>query len=151
MEKESWHEISRLFRLAGRLGKAMRLTVMLVCVSVSSLFANASAQSMRVDLKVEDKSLVEVMDILKAQTGYSFVYSAGDVENVRGITLDVRDMTVTEVLDIVLEGTNLTYKIEDDLIILKKAPALYSGRLLNHVSARTRQRAGRRCRPRRGV
>ena len=103
--------------------KSLRWTVMIVCLTVTSFFANASAQNMRLDLTVEDKSLVEVMDILKEKTGYSFVYSAADVEGVAGLTYDFKDMTVSEMLDVMLRDTGLSYKIEGDLIILKKAPA----------------------------
>ena len=104
------------------IGKGMRLAVMMVCLSVTSLFASVSAQNVKLDLQVEDKWLVEVMDLLQEKSGYSFVYSAADVEGIGGLTFDLRGMTVTEALDAVLEGTGLTYTIEENLIILKKAP-----------------------------
>ena len=100
------------------------MAVMLMCLWVTPLFANVSAQKMRMDLSVENKSLVEVMDLLKEKTGYSFVYSASDVEDVRGLTHNFKDMTVEEILDILLKDTGLSYKIEDDLIILKKIPTV---------------------------
>ena len=100
------------------------MAVMLMCLWATPLFANVSAQNMRMDLSVENKSLVEVMDLLKEKTGYSFVYSASDVEDVRGLTHNFKDMTVEEILDVLLKDTGLSYKIEDDLIILKKIPTV---------------------------
>ena len=124
MGNECTHNECRRDALGARLGRPFRLAVMLMCLWATPLFANVSAQNMRMDLSVENKSLVEVMDLLKEKTGYSFVYSASDVEDVRGLTHNFKDMTVEEILDVLLKDTGLSYKIEDDLIILKKIPTV---------------------------
>ena len=75
----------------------MRLVVLLLLFSVGSvLFANA--QGVRLDLQVKQKSLIEVIDILKQKTGFSFVYSAADAERVTGLTFDLKNKTIREVL-----------------------------------------------------
>ena len=122
MGNECTHNECRRDALGARLGRPFRLAVMLMCLWATPLFANVSAQNVRMDLSVENKSLVEVMDLLKAKTDYSFVYSAADVEGVRGLTHDFKDMTVEEILDVLLKDTGLSYTIEDNLIILKRIP-----------------------------
>lgn len=106
-----------------KLVRTMKLIIVFLMVSVSALFANVAAQDMKLDLRVEHKSLIEVMDLLKQKSGFSFIYSAAEVESVTGITMDVRDKTIREVLDIALSGTELTYTIESNLIILRKVVA----------------------------
>ena len=98
----------------------MKLIIVLLMVSASTLFASVSAQDMKLDLQVEHKSLIDVMDLLKQKSGFSFIYSAADVEKVTGITMSVHDKTIREILDIALKGTNLMYTIENELIILKR-------------------------------
>ncbi len=98
--------------------RTIKLVVLLLVLSASMLFANA--QDMKLNLQVKQKSLIEVVDILKQKSGLSFIYSAADVEQVVGITINVQDKTIREILDIVLAGTNLVYTIEKDLIILKR-------------------------------
>ncbi|MEY8592955.1 SusC/RagA family TonB-linked outer membrane protein [Butyricimonas hominis] len=99
--------------------KTMRLVVLLLLFSVGSvLFANA--QGVRLDLQVKQKSLIEVIDILKQKTGFSFVYSAADAERVTGLTFDLKNKTIREVLDAVLAKTNFVYTIDDKVIILKR-------------------------------
>ena len=78
------------------------------------------AQGQKIDLHVEHKSLVEVMDMLKLKSGFSFIYSAEDVEKVTGITVNVMKKNVDEILELVLKGTGLTYKVEGNLIVLRK-------------------------------
>ena len=99
--------------------KTMRLVVLLLLFSVGSvLFANA--QEVRLVLQVKQKSLIEVIDILKQKTGFSFVYSAADAERVKGLTFDLKNKTIRKVLDAVLAKTNFVYTIDDKVIILKR-------------------------------
>lgn len=97
-----------------------RWVVVFLTLSMSTIFGQVSAQEKRISLKVEHKTLIEVMDLLKAKTGCSFVFSAGDVEGVSGISLDVKDKTLTEILSMALKGSGLVYTVEGNLIILKR-------------------------------
>lgn len=56
-----------------KLVRTMKLIIVFLWVSVSALFANVAAQDMKLDLRVEHKSLIEVMDLLKQKSGF-FVY-----------------------------------------------------------------------------
>lgn len=102
----------------------MKLVMVILALSANTLWASVSAQNVRMDLFVEQKSLIEVMDLIKQKSGYSFIYSAGDVEQVGKISMGVKNKTIREILDLALQGTNLFYSIEDDLIILKKTNVL---------------------------
>lgn len=123
MEKWSTHFLFRGSPGLIKWMKTMKLIIVLLVMSAGTLFANVSAQDMKLDLRVEQKSLVEIMDLLKQKSGFSFIYSAGDVENITGISISVADKTIREILNLVLKGTNLVFSIEKDLIILKQAPA----------------------------
>ena len=46
------------------------------------------------------------------------------MEQVGKISMGVKNKTIREILDLALQGTNLFYSIEDDLIILKKTNVL---------------------------
>lgn len=120
MEKGSLHSWFRGDPGLVKWVMTMKLIIVLLMVSASTLFASVSAQDMKLDLDVEHKSLIEVMDLLKQKSGFSFIYSATDVEKVTGITMSVHDKTIREILDIALKGTNLMYTIENELIILKR-------------------------------
>ena len=102
----------------------MKLVMVILALSANTLWASVSAQNVRMDLFVEQKSLIEVMDLIKQKSGYSFIYSAGDVEQVGKISMVSKNKTIREILDLALQGTNLFYSIEDDLIILKKTNVL---------------------------
>lgn len=98
----------------------MKVVILLLFICCGQLSANMKAQGQKIDLHVEHKSLVEVMDMLKLKSGFSFIYSAEDVEKVTGITVNVMKKNVDEILELVLKGTGLTYKVEGNLIVLRK-------------------------------
>ena len=101
--------------------RVIKLFVLFVMLSSESLFATVKAQQVRLNLEIENKSLVEVMDLLKEKAGVQFVYSGADVKSVNNISVSIKDKNVVEILDIVLKGTNLTYVQEGNLIILRHA------------------------------
>ena len=107
-------ELSFRFRFRGipksiELIRVIKLFVLFVMLSSESLFATVKAQQVRLNLEIENKSLVEVMDLLKEKAGVQFVYSGADVKSVNNISVSIKDKNVVEILDIVLKGTNLTY------------------------------------------
>ena len=101
--------------------RVMKLFVLFVMLSSGSLFASVKAQQVKLNLEIENKSLIEIMDMLKEKAGVQFVYSGADVKNVNNISVSIKDKNVIEILDIVLKGTNLTYVQEGNLIILRHA------------------------------
>jgi tonB-linked outer membrane protein, susC/ragA family len=121
MEKLNLHFLLRGSPKLTGMVRVLKLVVIFFGISVGSIFAKASAQGMKLDLVVQNKSLVEVMDLLKQKSGCSFIYSAVDVEKVKNLSLRAENMTLSEILDRILEGTGLIYSIEDKIVILKRA------------------------------
>lgn len=98
----------------------MKFCLLIMLISVSQLFADAFGQNNRVSLKLENKSLVELMDVIQEKTDYSFIYSAKDIEKVKSVSIEVENALLKDVLDKVLEGTGIEYMFESNLIIFKK-------------------------------
>ncbi len=97
----------------------MRLScyvVLLVCMHV---LGAVDAQT-RVDLNVKNVTLHDVIWELQKQTGFVFVYSTQDVEEINLAHVDASQRTVKEVLDDCLRNTGLTYSILDDVIVIRK-------------------------------
>lgn len=64
----------------------------------------------------------EVIEMIKAQSDYTFVYNVEELSKLRRVSLDVREMAVEEVLRQCLENTGYTYRIEDRVVVIKRAP-----------------------------
>ncbi|WP_163710062.1 SusC/RagA family TonB-linked outer membrane protein [Mangrovibacterium lignilyticum] len=97
----------------------MRLTFILVFCAAISVSASTYSQSKRVTLDVEDASASELFDEIKRQCDYSFFFNEDNLSQMEHITLRKSDVTVKEVLDEIFSGTNITYTLIDDVIVIK--------------------------------
>ena len=93
-----------------------------VFVFVATLHVSAAlhSQNKMVTLHLERVSLEEVIQSLKLQTDYGFFYNidSKDIKKMTSISLDVKNMALEDVLSQILKGTNLTYTIVNDVVIL---------------------------------
>lgn len=106
----NWKKWSRMTRLG---------FLLLICLQFSA-YATGRAQGMKVSLDMHNVTLEQVLKELKAQTGMRFFYS---VEKARGEQKEVvkmKDISLEEALRQVLDGTKLTYEIQQDVIVIRE-------------------------------
>ena len=98
----------------------MRLCVILLVAGLTTLHAKSFSQIRKVSVEVSDQTLLNVLDLLQEKSGYTFLFSSSDIQGIAGISLNVKEKSVAEVLKECLAGTDLSYELNGDLIILKK-------------------------------
>lgn len=101
----------------------MRLSFYLVLLGCMHVSAAIDAQTI-VNLNAKNVTLHDVIWELQKQTGFVFLYSTQDVEAVRLPEISAAHRSVKDVLDNCLKDTGLTYNIQDDVIVIRKAEAL---------------------------
>ena len=117
-----------IFRHGGRLLRWC-LCLFVCCSSVSIVRAQADAAP-RVDLNVSDATLVSVIENLREQTKYNFLFNAADLQGAKPVTIRLRNVTLQVALDSILPSRNLTYTIADKSVIIKKKTADQQARLV---------------------
>ena len=73
-----------------------------------------------ISLKVSDVPLVKVLEEIRKQSGYNFMYNEKFTRNVGRITLEVKNLPLETVMEKVLKGTGLNFRIQDNIIILQE-------------------------------
>lgn len=91
----------------------------LVFVVFSPGYACGQQQGL-ISLKVSDAPFVKVLEEIRKQSGYNFMYNERFTKNVGGVTLDVKDQPLEAVMKEVLKGTDLNFRIQDNIIILQE-------------------------------
>ena len=110
-----------LFACAWKILKIMRLTVFLItltCLQTFALSNYAQTQTQKLELKVTNATLTEVLDRIENQSDYYFFYNNKNVNLDSKVSLDLADKTITEVLNILFAGTDVSYTINNRQIIL---------------------------------
>lgn len=99
--------------------RIMKLAALLVTISLQ-VSAFSSGQ---VTLSLKDAPLEKAFDAIKVQTGMYFFYLLEDVVRAKKVTLSVRNVAVDVALAKILDGQNLTFKIDGRNIFIKKVKA----------------------------
>ena len=97
----------------------MKFVLLFLLASVAQLSAGVYGQVGKVTLQMEDATFEEVMRALEGMTGYSFVYQDSEVAGVKNLDLNYTDTEIREVLDACLAGTGLSYRLVDDVIVIR--------------------------------
>jgi TonB-linked SusC/RagA family outer membrane protein len=92
--------------------------VMLLLVSLL-LFSSVSAQN--IVLNLNNVPLKEVFKQLESETSYKFLFKTEDVNPVANVSINVSNGDITSVMSQCLSGTGLTWEVDDDVVIVRKA------------------------------
>ncbi len=100
----------------------MRISVFLVIISVTQVFAANIVSSQTISLNVRDMTVREVFREIESQSPYSFFFYDNFPDLNKRIDLSEATASIEEVMDHVLTNTGLTYRmLEENLIVI--APA----------------------------
>lgn len=95
----------------------MRALLVLLFMAVSIQWGFA-----QLNLNVSRGTLGTVIEQIKSQSKYQFFYD-DNLASMRIESLNVKDVSLVEVLDKALKGKNVVYKIDDNVVYLSKANA----------------------------
>jgi len=107
----TWKPLMKLFLI-------MRLSFIITLCCFLEVSASTYSQNTKLDIKIKDANIKEIFEVIKNQSEFTFVYNVDDIEEIDKISCDFSGSTVEEVLDHCLEGTKMTYKVRDKVIII---------------------------------
>ena len=99
----------------------MRLGLYLLLLTTFTVNANGFSQKAKVTLDVKQGTLLHIITELRKAFDYQFLYRVDDLEKYGRRDLKVQDAGVEEVMNKLLLGTYLTWRLEDDVILIKAA------------------------------
>ena len=100
--------------------RAMKLTCALLFAASFGVFATGNAQTMRVNIQVENVSTGKVLSEIEKQTDYLFIYNKKEVDLKRKTSVNAVNKTTAEVLSTIFDGTDVIYAIEGENIMLMR-------------------------------
>jgi len=98
--------------------KVMKIAAMLLIVVCSQAAARGVAQT--VSLREKEVPVAKVLQMIKKQTGYDFLYNIKTIELGGRISVYVKGASLTEALDACFENSLLTYSIRNNVIVISE-------------------------------
>src|SRR5882757_872256 len=108
--------------VAGKAAKTkliMKLTA--VFLLIATVHVSATSFSQKVSIRGKGLLLEDVFQRMHTQTGYAFVYNQTVLDHAQKVTLNVKDLPVTDVLNACLLGQGLAYSIRNNIITISRA------------------------------
>ncbi|MFY7899243.1 MAG: STN domain-containing protein, partial [Chitinophagaceae bacterium] len=84
------------------------------------IHANANMNAQTVSLSGKNLPIENVLSSIKAQTGFLFFYDYEIVQKAKPISIDVKNIPLTEALNLICKDQQFTYQLENKTIVLKE-------------------------------
>ncbi|WP_091152044.1 SusC/RagA family TonB-linked outer membrane protein [Mucilaginibacter pineti] len=98
----------------------MRLIIFLTILSCLKVSANVYAQ--QISINVKNAPVEAVLKDIKKQSGYSLIAEDHLLDNVRGVSLILKNVSIQKALDECFKEQSLTYQIVGKTILIKRKP-----------------------------
>jgi len=102
-----------------KLNLKMRLTFILLIVSLFRIEANTYSQSTKVTLDLKNVSVQQVFETIEKKTDFKFLFDTNEVDLNRKVTIREKKQSIDVILAKLFRTTNITHTILDTQIILK--------------------------------
>jgi TonB-linked SusC/RagA family outer membrane protein len=108
----------RVFTPLQKMLLTMKLSVFLFLLGIISVQANELFSQTSLSMQMESASVEEVLEEIKQQCDYDFIYDYEYVKELEDVTIEFNRASLDEVLYEVLKNTNLDYRVDDKMIVL---------------------------------
>lgn len=98
----------------------MKLTFTFLLLGLITVSASTYSQNTKLDLSMKNNSIIEVFREIEEQSEFYFMYQKEELKKLDKVSVNVKGVKVTDILDELLVGTDLNYKIVDRYIVVRK-------------------------------
>lgn len=105
---------------SGKFFRMMKLVLFLCCVGMMQVSAMTYAQTGTVSIRVKEASVLKVLQLIEAQSGYTFVYNNEQMNRLKPVSLNAIDEKITKILDECLADSPLGYELIDKVIVISQ-------------------------------
>lgn len=100
---------------------AMKMTLLFLLVNLFVVSANDGfAQSQKISFKTKNSTVVEALNLLRANAGMKVLYSPEELNNSTSITVDLKNASIEDVLNEVLKNQTVGFVVDGDKIIISQ-------------------------------
>lgn len=101
--------------------RIMKLICLFMFVVLMQVSASTYSQNTKLNFAGQNLTIEQVLGRIEDQSDFSFFYNVKEVDLTKLVNIDVQDKSVEEVLNLIMEGTGLSYTINNKLIIVHMA------------------------------
>ena len=98
----------------------MKLTTLLLILSLMKIQASVYSQNTKLTFNIKNVPVEKLFNKVESVSEYRFLFESSIIDLNRKVTVNVKKKGITEILEEVFKGTDISYTINDRQIILVK-------------------------------
>ncbi len=134
MKKELFHRDSYPMNFVQKLLLTMKLTTALLFIGILHISAIGHSQNARLHLNFKSGTLGDVIEAIENQSDYKIFYKNAQVDTHKSVSVNESEGSVATILNNALNGSNLSYKVMDKVIVLAPAKEIQQKQLSGIVT-----------------
>ncbi len=100
--------------------RIMRLTFFLMIGFILSVSANSYSQETRLDIKLKNCTIVDLIAHVEDNSEFVFLYKNEDLDLERKMNINLKNVNIFQIMDVALEGQGVNYDVYERQVILSK-------------------------------
>lgn len=100
--------------------RIMRLICLFMILGLMQVTASSYSQSTKISVSGTNLTMEDVFELIEDQSEFSFFYNLKQLDLSKKVDISVEEQTVDKILNEVLGGTNMTYTVNNRLIVVHR-------------------------------
>ena len=117
--------------------KVMKLTIFIFLTGFLSVAARGYSQNTHLNISLQDATVLELIAEIENQSEFNFFYKDDQLNEKININIEADDILISEVLNNVFEGTNITYSVVDKVIVIRSKENAQNLEITGKVTSET--------------
>ncbi len=114
--------------------RIMRISIILLLIGIANVYAKTSyAQNTKVSINLSDKTVAQVLEDIENKSEFFFLYNSKLVDVNRKISVHVDKESIGTILKDIFQGTNTSYEVMDNKIILAPKSLNQQNQIVNGI------------------
>ncbi len=96
----------------------MKLTILLIVIFTLQVSANVRSQDVKLNLNLQNGRIQDVFDQIEKQSDFNIFYKTDEIDVNKPITITAKDITLSELLNLIGKETDINYRVVDKIIVI---------------------------------
>ncbi|WP_162304616.1 TonB-dependent receptor [Maribellus luteus] len=101
----------------------MKLTTLLLFLSMVTMATGSYSQNTRFSLNVKDATILQVLEEIERQTEFGFLFKTDQLDMEDRYTVNLKEAKIENVMNEVLDNEHYSYRVMDRIIVISKKDA----------------------------
>lgn len=119
MKKIDFQQVGYIFPPLKKVLIMAKLVMLFILVSFMQISAKVYSQGGKLDIQVKNLSIREVFEEIEDNSPFRFFYDNDQVDLTKKVSINTRGEDLSDVLEELFKGTDLTYELKDRLILVQ--------------------------------